>query len=239
VQGRPENEHEVEHAPIFWFPDNVDAEKIVRGLAGANGDEYRRLALVRGVDAYAWYASFHQRAYQWGIYLPITGIAAFADAALRDTRIGWAQKLTFALRVALAHERFHFAADVALASVEATAGRPIWWRVREAGEPLEWLRASEEKIATAIGLRAIRHCRLEGATEAFRDFVAHSKTLPEGYCDAYQLREARRRIEANSLGHLEGAWEIALAERMPKGVEFQHFYPRRFQDRSATHELLN
>ena len=121
-------------SPLFWFPDGVDVEGVVRQLAGADGEEYKRQSFVRGIDAFAWYMGFHQRMYQWGVYVPVTGVAAYVMQAMSKTDIPWEEKLNVALRTILAHERFHFAADVGVAQFELALQRPIYWPAH--GEPV-------------------------------------------------------------------------------------------------------
>lgn len=227
--------------PVFCFPDGVDEEDVVRKLAGAQGDEFKRQALVRGVDAYGWYMTFHQRAVQSGIYVPVEGVAALAVHALSSTPIEWASKLNFSLQFILAHERFHYAADVGIAHIERILGRPMWWPVRESGAAADLL-ILEEQIATAFGLRRIRYSRQLGARQAYRDLVAFTKTLPPGYRDGYKLVESRDELEDKLFGLALFSWNVALDTDPPEGVEFQHLYPafRQYElNRCPTHVLVD
>lgn len=212
-------------APIFWFPDGVDAEDVVRQLAGANGQEYRRLALLRGLDAHAWYMTFHQRMYQWGIYAPVTGVAAYAVHALSVTDIPWEAKLNVALRAILAHERFHFAADVGIAQVELALQRPIAWPARDNAPAWAQVVLIEEQLATAAQLRSIRFARDAAARASFHDLRAHSQALPPGYRDGHQLVARRHDFEGRMLDHAQAVWEAALGAPPAYGVELQHLYP--------------
>lgn len=187
--------------PVFCFPDGVDEEDVVRRLAGAQGDEFKRQALVRGVEAYGWYMTFHQKAVQTGIYLPIEGVAALAVHALSSTPIGWASKLSFSLQFILAHERFHYAADVGIAHIERILHEPMWWPIRESGAASSLL-VLEEAVATAFGLRRLRYSRQFGSRQAYRDLVAFTRTLPPGYRDGYKLVESRDELECELFGPL-------------------------------------
>ncbi len=212
-------------APLFWFPDGVDAEEVVRRLAGAYGDEYQRLALVKGIDAFAWYVGFHQRMYQWGIYVPVTGVAAYAVQALASADISWEERLNVALRTILAHERFHFATDVGVAQLELALQRAISWPARDNAPAFAEVRLLEEQLATAAQLRAMRFARDAAARRAFRHLRDHSRRLPPGYRDGYALVARRHEFENRMLDHAQKVWEAALAAPPAYGLELHHLYP--------------
>lgn len=212
-------------APMFWFPDGVDVEQVVRRLAGANGDEYRRLSLVKGIDAFAWYVGFHQRAYQWGVYIPVTGLASYAVQALGKTDIAWEDKLNVALRTILAHERFHFSAEVGVAQVELALQRAVYFPAVGNKDVFSEARLLEEKLATAAQLRATRFARDAAARRSFRDLRDHSKRLPPGYREGHQLVARRHDFENRMLDHAQKIWEAAFGALPASGLELHHLYP--------------
>lgn len=229
-------------APLFWFPDGVDAEEVVRRLAGAHGQEYERLALLKGVDAFAWYLSFHQRMYQWGVYVPVTGAAAYAVQALGSSDVSWEAKVNLALRAILAHERFHFAADVGIAQTELVLQRAVWWPARENAKLRTDVSELEEQLATAAQLRAIRFARDSDARRCFSDMRDHSRQMPPGYRDGHKLVARRHDFENRMLDHVQMMWEAALGVPPAYGTELHHLYPafRPYElSRCPVHVLLD
>jgi len=228
-------------SPIFWFADGVDEEDVLKRLAGARGEEYRRLALVRGIDAFGWYMTFHQKAYQWGVYVPVTGVAALAMAALETTPIDPLAKLHVALRFILAHERFHFAADVGLAQIERIVEKPVYLPTRDSARRDE-ASLLEEQIATAFALRQMRYSREPNERRAYRDMDTYVRTMPKGYRDAHAIVNSRHALEGEMLNHAQTCWEIGLGLDLRIGVELHHLYPafRPYElVRCPTHVLLD
>ncbi len=212
-------------SPVLWFPDGVDEETAVRELAGAAGGEYQRLALLKGVDAFAWYLSFHQRAYQWGVYAPVTGVAAYAVQALTEANITWQEKINVALRAILAHERFHFAADVGTAQVELVTQRALYLPARQNGASWPALHLIEEQLATAAQLKAVRYASDVAARLSFQAIRDHSRQLPDGYRDGHRLVARRHDFEGRMLDHAQATWEAATGAPPAYGLELQHLYP--------------
>ena len=211
--------------PVFWFPDGVDSEEVVRQLAGANGNEYERLSLLRGIDAFGWYMGFHQRQYQWGVYVPVTGVAAYAMQALAGVDISGEQKLNIAMRSILAHERFHFAAEVGVAQLELALQRPIYWPARDNRTAWSEILLVEEQLATAAQLRDVRFARDSASRAASRGVTEHSRLLPPGYRDGYKLVGSRHDFEGRMLDHGQAVWEAALGAPPAYGFEMHHLYP--------------
>lgn len=211
--------------PVFWFPDEADSNDVLRQLAGANGKEYERLSLVRGLDAFGWYMGFHQRQYQWGIYVPVTGVAAYAMQALAGVDISGEQKLNIAMRSILAHERFHFAADVGVAQLELALQRPIYWPARDNSNAWSQILLLEEQLATAAQLRDLRFARDSASRAASKGVTEHSRLLPPGYRDGYKLVGSRHDLEARMLDHGQALWEAALGAPPAYGLEMHHLYP--------------
>jgi hypothetical protein len=229
-------------SPVLWFPDGVDEESAVRELAGAAGGEYQRLSLLRGVDAFAWYLSFHQRAYQWGIYAPVTGVAAYAVQALSEAGITWQEKINVALRAILAHERFHFAADVGTAQVELAIQRALYLPSRQNVASWPALRLIEEQLATAAQLKAVRYATDRAARCSFQAIRDHSRLMPEGYRDGHRLVARRHDFEGRMLDHAQATWQAATGALPASGLELHHLYPafRPYElARCPTHVLMD
>ncbi len=142
-----------------------------------------------GIDALAWYRSFHLEGGAWGIFIPESSLFFLADvvfgnipfesepygqvqAHLQHERKPSADALAKALRLLWAHEIFHLATDLAVARWEVALLRPLWVfdRFRRKKEGVDyWL--YEEQAANAHMLRYLRgkftatdHARVEAFT---------------------------------------------------------------------------
>jgi ADP-ribosylglycohydrolase len=60
----------------------ADVDETFPALGGEAGEQIRRSFLLYGMDALGWYVSFHVVKVQWGIYIPVTGIAYLIKNAL-------------------------------------------------------------------------------------------------------------------------------------------------------------
>jgi hypothetical protein len=224
--GFDDDVEESDLSPVFYFPEGVDEEDAIRKLAGGTGEDYERQVLQRGIDAFGWYVSFHQKRYQWGIYLPLRGAAALADLAMQNTPIIWTEKFRIAYRFILTHERFHFAADLGIASIERMVEKPIWWPIRDLPKDRrDFLLLPEEGLATAASLREARYSKQVSTRKAYLDLGRFVWKLPPGYRDAHHVAKTRYIMESEVLAHAQEAWCLALGSRHPDGVELQHLYP--------------
>ncbi len=64
---------------IFEVPPDLTEAKIENVLGERGSGDLKRLEQVRGIDAFGWYVTFHQRSYQHGIYIPIEGGGVIAS----------------------------------------------------------------------------------------------------------------------------------------------------------------
>jgi hypothetical protein len=163
---------------IFEVPASItDAE--VREILGNGPGDLEQIAQVRGIDAYAWYVSFHQRSRQYGIYMPFERILSFSIDILAHTRLPLERRLEVAFHAILRHEMFHFETDCMAANWELVTGEPVYWLGRD--EPLH--RELEEGLANAYMLRGVRHPKgvlreTRGCYKALSDFCTRQ---PPGY----------------------------------------------------------
>jgi hypothetical protein len=165
----------------FAAEADIDVERVLgSGLEG----HIRRAALVRGVDGLAWYASFHVRGPQWGIYLPISSIVGMAGTVFGATTLDLSAKMRLAAHVLHQHELFHFAVDYMTALWELTHQRPCWKPGRNLRRTSGYYEL-EEQLANAHMLRRInavtRGMQVPGRAAALRRFIA---LQPAGYRDA-------------------------------------------------------
>ena len=216
---------EPELGAVFSFTGNDDPEDVLARLAGARGDEYRRQEMLRGIDALGYYLTFHQRSYQWGIYLPLTGIACLAQDVFSKVVSDPLLRIHLAAHVILDHEYFHFAADYALSQIELLHAKPLFWPIANAPRRNE-LRVLEEELANGRMLRRLlyppRALTARGAFSALREYT---KRQPVGYRDGYRLVGSRHKLEDRILDHAQLAWKLGWDAEPPYGAEIQQLYP--------------
>ncbi len=170
---------------LLEFGAELDIGAVKQGLGGETGDEIRRSIIKNGVDALAFYCSFHQRGTQWGIYIPATSLLYLAATVFDKVPADVNTKLQIAFRALHQHELFHFAVDYMVSQLEGILGRPCYVPARprlcdpEAGYIL-----IEEELANAHMIRALRggrkHLRAKERVPALREFI---KMQPAGYRD--------------------------------------------------------
>ena len=79
-----------------------------------------------GIDALAWYSSFHNFRREWGIYIPILSLVYIARRWLKRLGIPLERKLQVAFWLVHEHELFHFATDYMVAQWEILLNVPCW-----------------------------------------------------------------------------------------------------------------
>ena len=174
--------------PVFEIGSEIDDR--FPGLGGIEGEKIQQSVLLHGMDALAWYVSFHYPGVQWGVYVPISGIAYLMKHAFSDLSAPLATKAHLAFHSALNHELFHFATDYTVAQAELDHQEP-WFVPAKAGflsgNPNYCI--EEEQLANAYMLAAFRSMkpalRVRGKQAALRAFVAKQ---PKGYRDALEVR---------------------------------------------------
>jgi hypothetical protein len=172
-----------EFDPVFEI--GPESEESFPSLGGEEGERIRKSVEIHGIDALGWYSSFHVTGAQWGIYIPISGIATLVKGALWDLPSTVEAKMNLAFHAILNHELFHFATDCVVAQSELLFEEPWWVPAKEAfhaGSPSYCVQ--EEKLANAYMLRAFRTLkpalRVRGKQEALKQYVLKQ---PEGYRD--------------------------------------------------------
>jgi hypothetical protein len=154
---------------------------------------------MRGIDAYGWYVSFHQRAQQHGIYLPVEGFFAFALQVLEGVALPFERKLEISLHAILRHELFHFAVDCMAANWELSIGKPVYFLAKAEGSHGEL----EEALANAYMLRGFRYPNgiLKTGRGCFHALKAFCARQPAGYRDGPRYASSRL-VYANGCKHL-------------------------------------
>lgn len=106
---------------IFEVPPKLsDAD--IRNTLGPEYGRLERLQQIRGIDALGWYVTFHQRACQHGVHIPMEGVATLVLGALLGCDMPLERKFEVAFQAILRHELFHFEADCMAANWELATG---------------------------------------------------------------------------------------------------------------------
>lgn len=189
----PENITELrDGVPVFdaetpiEYPDWVDAEifdRLQNAIVGeSNGTEGGI-----GIDALAWYVSFHHEGAGWGIYVPVSSLAYLHKREFASQRGDTSRAFQVGLTTLLAHEFVHFAVDYACAQWEILLRTPCWNSLvadRKASN-VPYLH-SEEKLANAAMMRNCHNLLTGSERQALRRFVS---SQPLGYRDAPTVLE--------------------------------------------------
>ncbi|HKD15950.1 MAG TPA: hypothetical protein VKE71_15555 [Candidatus Angelobacter sp.] len=134
------------------------------------------------MDALGQYVSFQAVGAQWGIYIPVTGIAYLIKNALSQLRATPDTKRRLAFHAILNHELFHFATDCAIAQAELIHQEP-WYVPAKAAfkrQKPDYC-VIEEQLANAYMLKAFRTMklalRIRGKQDALREFTKSSRRV--------------------------------------------------------------
>ena len=120
------DENETDMPPDFdpVIEIGADVDETFPALGGEAGEQIRHSILLHGMDALGWYVSFHVVRVQWGIYIPVTGIAYLMKNALSKLRATLDAKAHLAFHAILNHELFHFGTDYTIAQAELIHQEP-------------------------------------------------------------------------------------------------------------------
>ena len=136
----------------------------------------------RGVDALAWYVSFHNSHGPWGIFIPTSSLVYLEQRVFTMKRLSRAAKLQAGFDLLLEHELFHFATDYVCAQWEILMRAACWCALTEKRQQKAgiyvWL---EEALANAYMLRTLEPSWGKLISKAARRFV---RLQPPGYSAA-------------------------------------------------------
>lgn len=143
-----------------------------------------------GVDAVAWYVSFHGSSDRWGIYIPLSSIPILDELYFAHLLVPRAERWRLIWDALVAHEAAHFAVDCACAWFELLHHAPLRRPVRDRMQVSDkWSSVllphsnyfeAEEALANGHLLRALGQHPLPGIREAMLRFV---RVQPPGYRD--------------------------------------------------------
>lgn len=142
-----------------------------------------------GIEALAWYVSFHDDQSSWGIYIPLSSLAFIDEIYFRRLTVDRDHRFRTAWSLLLHHEQMHFAVDQACAWFELMLRAPIrrefMMRFKKSS-PLSAVTTSEayleveETAANAHMLRQIGAAESRQIVAAVEKFV---EKQPAGYRD--------------------------------------------------------
>jgi len=154
-----------------------------------------------GIDALAWYASFHSNLEDWGIYVPLSSLPILDTLYLSHLPLSRSERWRLAWDVLMAHEIVHFAVDYACAWFELLYHVPIRRafsdRMRsDIANGVFPIRSSyleiEESLANGNVLREVVARVGPDIADTLRQFV---RKQPSGYKDG-ELAESNQGFSA-------------------------------------------
>lgn len=160
-------------AVVFEVPPKVTDAEVFEALGDGAG-ELERLVQIEGTDALGSYMTFHQRAAQHGIYVPIEGIVELALSALGGLELTLERRLEIAFHSILRHELFHFEADCMAPNWELATRASVYWWAADEFRDTPGYKDLEEALANACMLRGLR-------TRAEPSGVPRAATKPSGH----------------------------------------------------------
>ena len=162
----------------WQYPDWVEKEIFER---------LDRKVEEQGIEALAWYVSFHVNHANWGIFLPISSLAYLENRCLRRLRRGRPYVWSIAQEILVEHELFHFLTDYVCAQWEILMETPCWAWVQHArcAARLDYLEI-EEKLANAHMLRTLQDRWPKSVHDSMGSFIA---SQPPGYKEGLAFTE--------------------------------------------------
>lgn len=143
----------------------------------------------QGIDALAWYVSFHVEKAPWGIFIPISSLAYIEHRYLQSRRRSRSLKWEVAFQLLWEHEIFHFATDYAVAQWEILLQRPCWTALSNKRLKAQKFLEVEEKLANAHMLRTLEPGWPKSVRLAVRKFIQQQ---PAGYSEAPDFLQDER-----------------------------------------------
>jgi hypothetical protein len=202
--------------------------EIAAAIAAVGEDEDRRIreqVAIDGVDALGWYATLHQDAWQWGVYLKAEGVLWLAGKVFLPVTRDPVLAVRLAVRAIHDHELMHFAEDWATAQLELLFDRAFWWPIRESGN-FTRIRVSSERLANGYMLRRARSLpRRLKCRDAYAALGEWTLTQGEGYRAGIELVGTQRKFDEACRDHLTTA--CASADGLPwvGQAELHRLYP--------------
>lgn len=199
---------------VRWEEKNRLVDAAVSGrLGGESGS---------GIDALAWYVSFHADPDRWGIYLPLSSLAVADNLYFSHLPLPRAERIAIIEEFILNHEYTHFCIDYACAWFELIHHAPIVASLNERMRTLRgksiWSQSSnylevEETLANGVALKSISGRYSSEVDQSFLDFI---RLQPAGYRDgerSVNLSDFRKTLSETLRSYLSGwstRWNLDL-----------------------------
>jgi len=188
-----------------------------------------------GIDALAWYASFHDHSTaQWGIYIPLSSLPLLDNLQLSGLGLSRPERWRLAWDVLVAHEIVHFAVDYACAWFELLFHAPIRRALCDritAGlaegiftQQSNYLEI-EESLANGHVLRKVAASAESTVAQTLRDFI---RGQPPGYRDGESAEsdEGLGKIAAETLRSYLAVWSSGWnIDPGNPALDFTHLIP--------------
>ena len=139
-----------------------------------------------GIEALAWYASFHYAPWAWGVFIRSSGVELVAGQFMRA---GVEENAAFrtAFDFLLAHELTHYRVDILVSGAELAAQRAIFLPGRLAQQRRSpGYGPAEEGLANAVALQSV-------PVQMRPHLESWIKSSPPGYRDVARHGSGRRR----------------------------------------------
>ena len=139
----------------------------------------------KGIDALAWYVSFHNSEEEWGIYIPMISVHYLVNRLFEKEKISDSRKFNLAFDLLLHHERFHFLADYAQTQTELLLGVPCRYLLKNQFPKGKYLEI-EEALANAFMLKQMQNSATKTQIGKIKKFILSQSA---GYRDALPYSE--------------------------------------------------
>lgn len=169
----------------------ISEPNILAEISINDSEELWGSSSVHGIEAIAWYKSFHVSNY-WGIYISYSGLLRYAkkfNSAVGDEKTC----LDLAWDGIMSHESVHYAVDVACARAELIAHLPIYLPGKVLTKSQHGYSIDEERLAEGALLRYFKskkshQNRALSNTDlsVYEIALRNSMRLPKGYAEGYQ-----------------------------------------------------
>lgn len=192
--------------PVAWEEEKENTRRAVEGNNTSSP----------GIEALAWYSSFHDNQQHWGIYIPLSSLALMDELYLGGLPMERDRRLHLAWSALLLHEQMHFAVDYACASLELILRAPIRreFRARFNSKPvLAALTANDAYLEieeTAANARMLRQLARIESRQVLRTVEEFVEKQPSGYRDGLKSTDDAAYAEAiaNTLRSYFSLWAI-------------------------------
>lgn len=201
----------------LWDEEKQRARRAVEGTGSSSLADVSRTGIEStGIDALAWYRSFHDDQRTWGIYIPLSSLTLMDELYLGKLRVGRDSRLHLAWSALLLHEQMHFAVDYACAWLELVLRTPIRreFTARFTGPPpLAELAPSEPYLEieeTAANAHMLRQLARKQSRQVMRALAAFVEKQPTGYREGLQATadDSFAKATAQTLQSYFALWAI-------------------------------